>query len=363
MVSVQADPLPENAGQGAHVAELCAGLSISGHDPVVYTRRGDPTSPATSGADGGYDVVRVPAGPPCALTENELVEHLGDFTEFLAEQWRERPPDVVHSHHWTSGLVSMIAAHRIRVPVVHSFHGFGETALEQRSNAEALLARRAAWISATSSAEAAHLSQLGVRRSQMSVVPSGVNSDFFDPEGPVAVHDGRMRVVVTGELAHGTTSSAIGAVVSAMDHVELVDANAVPRADRPALLRSADVAVCAPSDERYGSAALEAMACGVPVVATAVGALSDVVLPDVTGLLIGPRDGRRLAQSLKALLADETRREQFGIAARDRVLGRYSRRRLAREAMTVYERAGAGRAVTGGAAPDRQRCHDAGVRT
>ncbi|MDX8056293.1 glycosyltransferase [Lentzea sp. BCCO 10_0798] len=363
MVSVQAGPLPENAGQGAHVAELCAGLSASGHEPVVYTRRGDSTSPATLRADDGYDIVQVPAGPARALAENELVENLGDFTEFLADRWREQPPDVVHSHHWTSGLVSVIAAHRIRVPVVHSYHGFGETRSDQRSDAESLIARRAAWITATSSAEAAQLSQLGVRRSQLSVVPSGVNSDFFNPDGPIAVHDGRMRVAVTGELAQGNSSPAVDAVVSAMDHVALVDANAVPRTDRPALLRSADVAVCAPAVERYGSAALEAMACGVPVVATAVGALSDVVLPDVTGLLIPPRDGRRLAQSLKALLADETRREQFGIAARDRVLGRYSRSRLAKEAMAVYQRVATDSAATGGAAPARGGRRDAGVRT
>ncbi|WP_307791931.1 glycosyltransferase [Lentzea californiensis] len=339
MVSVQAGPLAESAGQGAHVAELCAGLSAAGHELVVYTRRDDSTAPAALSSGDGYDIVHVPGGPARALAENELVNHLGDFTEFLAEQWRARPPDVVHSHHWTSGLVSVIGAHHFQVPVVHSYHGLGETGMKQRSDAEALIARRAAWITATSSAEAAELSQLGVRRSRISVVPSGVNSDFFDPDGPTAVHDGRMRIAVTGELDSGTGSSAVDAVVSTVDHVELVDANAVPRTHRPAVLRSADVAVCAPAADRYGSAALEAMACGVPVVATAVGALSDIVLPDVTGLLIGPQDSRRLAQSLKALLADETRREQFGIAARDRVLGRYSRSRLAKEAMAVYERA------------------------
>ncbi|WP_176929870.1 glycosyltransferase [Lentzea albidocapillata] len=339
MVSVQAGPHPESAAQAAHVAELCAGLSASGHELVVYTRRDDSTSPTALCSDDGYDIVRVPAGPARALAENEVVGHLGDFAEFLAEQWQTRPPDVVHSHHWTSGLVSVIGAHRFRIPVVHSYHGFGETEVEQRSDAEALIARRAAWITATSSAEAAQLWQVGVRRTQVSVVPSGVNSDFFDPEGPAAVHDGRMRVAVAGELASGTSSLALDAVVSTVDHIELVDANAVPRTDRPAMLRSADVAVCAPAVERYGTAALEAMACGVPVVATAVGALSDIVLPDVTGLLVQPQDGRRLAQSLKALLADETRREQFGIAARDRVLGRYSRSRLAKEAMAVYERA------------------------
>ncbi|GHH40292.1 glycosyltransferase [Lentzea cavernae] len=338
MVSTQASPLTGNTAQGAHVAELCAGLSASRYEVVVYTRRDDSDSPDDVRTADGYDVVHVSAGPAHALAEKELVPHLADFAKFLAGRWRVRPPDVVHAHHWTSGLVSLIGGHRLQVPVVHCCHGIGESEVEQRSDAETLIERRAAWITATSSVEAARLWQSGVRRTQVSVLPSGVDPALFTPEGPAAVHDGRTRVVVAGELDPAAGCAAISAVLSTMDHVELVDARAVPRGDRPAVLRSADVAVCAPTTDVYGTAALEAMACGVPVVATAVGALNDVVLPDVTGLLVPARDGRRLARSLKAVLADETLGERFGIAARDRVLSRYSRRRLAREAVAVYER-------------------------
>jgi glycosyltransferase involved in cell wall biosynthesis len=296
--------------------------------------------PGTVRTDESYDVVHVPAGPARALTENELGKHLGDFAEFLAARWATRTPGVVHAHHWTSGLVSVIGAHSLRIPVVHSYHGFNDTEAQQRSAAEALIARRAAWITATSTAEALRLGQLGVRRAKISVVPSGVDPAFFTPDGPAEVHDGRMRLVVAGELDPADGSAAVSAALSTVDNVELVSTNAVRRGDRPAVLRSAGIAVCAPTAESYGSAALEAMACGVPVVATAVGALADIVLPDVTGVLVPPQDSRRLALSLRTLLADETRREQFGIAARDRVLGRYSRSRLAKEGLAVYERVG-----------------------
>lgn len=339
MVSVQASPLTDSTGQGAHVAELCAGLSSAGHELVVYTRRDDSTSPETVRTGEGYDVVHVSAGPARVLAEEELAAHLGDFAEFLASQWRMCPPDVVHAHHWTSGLVAMIGAYRLHLPVVHSYHGFGETEVEQRRDAEALIAREATWFTATSSAESEQLCRLGVRRSRVSVVPSGVDTDFFSPNGPVSVHDGRARVVVTGELAQGKSFAAVDTALSTMDHVELVNTQAVPRVNRPSVLRSADLAVCAPAVDRYGVAALEAMACGLPVVATAVDALNDIVLPGVTGLLAQPHDSQRLALSLKALLADETQREQFGVAARDRVLGRYSRQQLAQETMSVYERA------------------------
>lgn len=333
----------ESPGQGAHVAELCAALSSAGHEVTAYTRREDP-APVATGAN--YDVAHVPSGPARPVAEDDLVAHLGSFAEFLTRQWRTRPPDVVHAHHWTSGLVSVIGAHRLGVPVVMSYHGLGEPEMDQRCRTEALLAREAAWFTATSAAEAEELCQMGVRRSQLSVVPSGVDSAFFTPDGPVEVQDGRARVVVTGELAPSGHSAAVGAVLSTVDHVEMMSANDVARENRPAVLRSADVAVCAPTEERYGIAVLEAMACGLPVVATAVGALSDIVLPGVTGQLVGPHDSRRLARSLKSLLDDETRREQFGMAARDRVSGRYSRLRLANETLAVYRRAAGDRALT-----------------
>lgn len=346
MVSVQASPLVESTGQGAHVAELCAGLSSAGHEVVVHTRRDDPATPPRAGTDEGFDVVHVPSGPARPLAEDELVAHLGGFAEFLTGQWRARPPDVVHAHHWTSGLVSVIGAHRLRIPVVLSYHGLGDPEEDQRCRTEALLAREAAWFMATSAAEAEQLCQMGVRRSHLSVVPSGVDSAFFTPDGPVEVQDGRARVVVTGELSPSGHSAAVGAVLSTVDHVELMSANDVASKDRPAVLRSADVAVCAPTEERYGIAVLEAMACGLPVVATAVGALNDIVLPGVTGQLVPPHDSRRLARSLKSLLDDETQREQFGMAARDRVAGRYSRRRLADETLAVYGRATGDRTLT-----------------
>ncbi|MET9225801.1 glycosyltransferase [Lentzea sp. NPDC003310] len=321
------------------MAELCAGLRSAGHEVVVYTRRDDSTSPDLVRGHDGFEVVHVPAGPPRALTEDELVTHLGDFAEFVRRRWYTQAPDVVHAHHWTSGLVSLISAYRLRIPVVQSFHGFSEPDTRQRTEAEFLITREAAWFLATSTEEAEALCRLGIRRARVSVVPSGVDVSRFTPEGPVEFHDGRMRVVMAGEPACDTGAAAVGAVLSTVDHVELVSTDGVSRTGRPAVLRSAEVAVCAPSTERYGIAALEAMACGVPVVATAVGALKDVVLPGVTGQLVEPEDGRRLARVLKALLSDETQREQFGVAARDRVLSRYSRRRLAREALSAYQRA------------------------
>ncbi|HUQ54659.1 glycosyltransferase [Lentzea sp.] len=112
----------------------------------------------------------------------------------------------------------------------------------------------------------------------------------------------------------------------------------------PALLRSADDVVCAPCPDPFGVVALAAMSRGVPVVAAAVGALEDVVVHDITGLHVPPREPRVLARSVQRLLADRTLREELG-TARERVLARHSRDRRGKEAQAVYEHVG--RVLTG----------------
>ena len=116
------------------------------------------------------------------------------------------------------------------------------------------------------------------------------------------------------------------------DRVRLV--GRVPRVAMPALLRSSDVVVCAGVDGAVTP--LEAMACGVPVVAATVGGATDTVVDGVTGLLVPPDDPRTLARVLRPLLADEARRDAYGIAAADRVEARYSTTRIATETVRVY---------------------------
>ena len=105
----------------------------------------------------------------------------------------------------------------------------------------------------------------------------------------------------------------------------------------PALLRSADVVVCSASYEPSGTVALEAMACGVPVVASAVGAMADSVVHDVTGRLVPPKDPDRLADAINLLLRDSFLRRSFGAAGRDRAKARYSWDRVAADTLRIYD--------------------------
>ena len=110
----------------------------------------------------------------------------------------------------------------------------------------------------------------------------------------------------------------------------------VPRGQLPALLRSADVVVCTPWYEPFGIVPLEAMACGVPVVAAAVGGLLDTVVPEVTGLHVPPRDPAALTAALEQLRADPARRCAFGKAAAARVREHFSWSQVAARTSALY---------------------------
>jgi D-inositol-3-phosphate glycosyltransferase len=104
----------------------------------------------------------------------------------------------------------------------------------------------------------------------------------------------------------------------------------------PALLRSADVVACAPWYEPFGIVPLEAMACGVPVVATAVGGQIDSVVHDLTGLHVAPRDPEALGAALASLLADPARRAAQGRAGRRRACRRFGWDRIAEATRAAY---------------------------
>jgi glycosyltransferase involved in cell wall biosynthesis len=123
----------------------------------------------------------------------------------------------------------------------------------------------------------------------------------------------------------------------------LVFTGAVARADVPGWIRSADVVLAVPWYEPFGITPLEAMACGRPVVATAVGGLVDTVADGVTGDLVPPRDPAALGMTVAALLADDERRAAYGRAGVERARSRYRWARVVADTEAVYRHVLAGR--------------------
>ncbi|OXM57230.1 glycosyl transferase [Amycolatopsis thailandensis] len=386
MVSEHASPLAalggaDAGGQNVHVAELSAALSRAGHDVTVYTRRENRRVPATVEAPQGYRIVHVPAGPPKKLPKDELLPYMGDFGRFLRSRWTKDRPDVVHAHFWMSGIAAMLAAKNLDIPVTQTFHALGvvkrryqgehDTSPAERIRLEGMLAKRADQVIATCSDEVFELARMGLPRSRAAVVPCGVDLTKFTPDGEVAPRKARHRIVSVGRLVPRKGFDTAIAALSALPDTELVIAGGpdsgalardpeatrlrevataagvgdrlslpglVSRDDMPALLRSADAVVCAPWYEPFGIVPLEAMACGVPVVATAVGGLTDTVVDGVTGLLVPPRKPRELASALRKLLDDTSMREVFGLGGVDRARARYSWDRVALDCLRAYQR-------------------------
>jgi glycosyltransferase involved in cell wall biosynthesis len=359
----------EDAGdQSLHVAGLSAALARRGHLVTVYTRREAPDLPESVETPHGYTVVHVPAGPPERLTDDELLRAMGPFAQYLAATWSMGGPDLIHAHFWISGIVAQLVAHQLHLPTVVRFHGLGTDGV--RASLESKLAKAATSISASCTDEAFGLIRMGRPRAGISVIPCGVDADVFTPNGPRAPRGRTHRIVSVGKLLpHMGFDAVIEAlplipdaefvVIGEADGGDLVPdgegcrlrglAEQLGVADRlrihgpttftdlPALLRSADVVACTPAYESSGSVALEAMACGVPVVASAVGPLLDTVVHDVTGYLVDRHVPRDLAVSVNALLRDSFLRRSLGAAGRDRTVVRYTWDRIAADTVRLYD--------------------------
>ncbi|HEX4063598.1 MAG TPA: glycosyltransferase [Streptosporangiaceae bacterium] len=387
LISEHASPLAalggaDAGGQNVHVAALATELGRRGHEVTVCTRRDAADLPDQVPLAPGVTVEHVPAGPPRPVPKDELPGHMTAFARWLEQRWAIQRPDLVHAHFWMSGAAAIRAARRHRVPVVLTYHALGlvkrrhqglaDTSPPERIGVEAALARRVSAIIATCTDEVAELAAYDARADRVYVVPCGVDVAHFHPGGPgqPAGPDGRPGCVVTlGRLVPRKGVDTMIAALAGVPDAELVVAGGPPQAqlddepevwrlrkvaaetgvasrvtftgrvaheDVPALLRSADVIVSVPSYEPFGIVPLEAMACGVPIVASAVGGHLDTVADGVTGLLTPPGDPQALAQRLRVLLDHPARRRGLGAAGVARVRTRYTWAQVAAETEAVY---------------------------
>ncbi|MEV6152086.1 glycosyltransferase [Nonomuraea sp. NPDC052129] len=379
LISEHADPLAaigsvDSGGQNVYVAALAVALGERGHTVVVHTRRSDPAQPDSVPLTPGVTVEYVTAGPAGPIPKDELPLYMPEFTDRLADRWSMRRPDVAHAHFWMSGQAALQATED--VPVVQTFHALGtvkrrwqgpaDTSPAHRLATEREIGARADRVLATCGDEVSELLSMGVPERRIAVVPCGVDLTEFCPRGPVAprVAVGARRPMVLS-IGRQVPRKGVDTVIQAMrglpgadlviaggqrdgeeaarlrelaagcgvgDRVHVI--GSVPRERVPALMRSADVVVCVPWYEPFGMVAVEAMACGVPVVASAVGGHLDTVAG--CGVLVPPRRPRALARALRDVLADEDRRRALGAAGARRAQERYGWARVAQQTEAVY---------------------------
>lgn len=385
LISEHASPLAtlggvDAGGQNAHVAALAGELAAQQHDVRVYTRRDDPGLPAYADADG-YRVVHVPAGPPTDVGKDELLPYMGEFAQLMAADWTAFRPDVAHAHFWMSGLATVTASRSCAgdVPVVQTYHALGsvkrrhqrgaDTSPQHRVAYERELGRTVDRVVAQCRDELDELMLMGVPRSRATLVPSGVDTALFRPLGPAQPRGERRRILTVGRLVERKGYELLIRALPQVPRAELVVVGgppgvpldddpyarrlrtladrlgvtdrvrlvgAVPHTELPTWYRSADVVATVPWYEPFGLTPLEAMACGVPVVAAAVGGLTDTVVDGVTGDLVPSHDPAALATALRRLLGDDMRRFSYAAAAVDRAARSYSWPRITQRLLSVY---------------------------
>jgi D-inositol-3-phosphate glycosyltransferase len=371
MVSVHACPLgrlgsKETGGMNVYVRELTTELARQGLAVDVFTRRTDPADPEIVEMAPGARLVRVTAGEVGPMDKNAVLAYLPEFVAGV-ERYRRREGrrfDVVHSHYWLSGRAGMDLAAAWRAPHSTMFHTLGEVKnrcgapgreTDLRIGVERQVVNSVGRIIAASQDELHHLVGLyGADPARVTIVPCGVNTSLFNP---VPRGEARARLGLNGhrtalfvgrmdplkgldlllEAAHqlretvpdlrllvvggdASPESEEGRVRDLARELGLADrvrfVGAVPQKELPMYYSAADVCVVPSFYESFGLVAVEALACGTPVVASRVGGLPGVVKHDENGLLVAERTASEFAASIGALCGDEGRRSRLASQAR-----------------------------------------------
>ncbi|MGC0144223.1 glycosyltransferase [Pseudactinotalea sp. Z1732] len=366
-----------------HSADALAGL---GHQVEIFTRRAAADLPDRLELPSGVVVHHLTAGPPAPAGKREHEDFIAPFGAALAAQWSDW--DIVHSHHWFSGMAAQPLAVDHGRPHVQTYHsiaapngrplGEGEPPEGPgRIDGERHLAKTSDAVLAVSHAEAATVTgRLGADGQRVFVVPPGVDVELFHPiEGEprsTLVLAARLEPLKGVDLAIRALA-LLPAQIRPDLHVLGAPSGAYPGYDEELRALAAELgvatrlqfngavararlarcfatarAVLVPShSESYGLTALEASACGVPVIASGAGGLREAVHDGVTGLIVPSRDPQHWADAIAGMLTDPDRAAALGQQGRELALRR-TWRATAQGWERVYRRLlGAGTPTTG----------------
>jgi D-inositol-3-phosphate glycosyltransferase len=364
MLSLHTSPLiqpgaGDGGGMNVYVRELASALAQAGLDCTTFTRRTSAAQPEVVQIEPGHRVVHVTAGP-YDLPKERLDEVLGEFGDRVGEHLRgEHPADVLHANYFLSGLVAHRLKHELDLPFVSTFHTLakvkaagGDHEPEWRHRAEQEIIGCADAICVSCSEEESLFRRLyGDPKGRMEVVAPGVEHAFFAPgdrrgaraaldlplDVPVVLFVGRIQplkspdvaVSALAELRHpdalllvvGGASGGDGDAEVAHLHA-LVDELGLqgqvrfvppqPHHILSSYYRAADAVIVPSRSESFGLVALEAAACGVPVVAAGVGGLLTLVDHGETGYLVPDRDPAVFAHYLREIIDNPTHAKALG---------------------------------------------------
>jgi D-inositol-3-phosphate glycosyltransferase len=390
-----------------YVRELSSALARAGVACDVFTRAWSDDLPAVVDIEPGFRVHFVSAGPPSPMAKEALPSVVEEFaegvlkvmqaSEGLGTEW-DVPFDAVHANYWLSGLAGHLIKHRLNLPLVSTFHTLDRVKAEAspeeveadahhlRAEAEAAIIRCSDTVLASCSVEAAQISDLyGADPSRIRIVAPGVDHAFFGPgdrrqarralglsgEGPLLLFVGRIqplkgvavavqalsaltpdhpdaRLVVVGGPSGPQGGVEVARTEALVDELGLRDRVVFVPPQPHELLstyyRASDVCLVPSRSESFGLVALEAAACGTPVVASDVGGLRSLIDHGRTGYLVEEPTPAAFAAWVRQILAEPLLAERLSTGSVLRAR-RYTWSRAAHLLTEIYADLTAGRLV------------------
>ena len=378
MLMIHTSPLEQPGtgdagGMNVYVVESAKRMAATGVKVDIFTRATSSTLPATVEIADGVEVHHLVAGPYQGLAKEDLP---GQFCALSAALMREEALRtqghyrLIHSHYWLSGQVGWVAAERWNVPLVHTMHTMAKVknaALAEGDvpepsgraiGEEQVVAASDALIANTESEAASLVGLYSADPQKVYVVSPGVDLEMFTPGnkksarkllgvredaillsfvGRIQPHKGpdtliraaaemikiepnlrsRLEIAIVGGASGSTTEPSklreLAAWLGINDMIRFVEPT--DRSHLPEWYRASDIVVVPSHSESFGLVALEAQACGTPVVATAVGGLRTAIRDGISGLLVDGHDPKSWASVLYRLAIEEDRRIELGRGA------------------------------------------------
>jgi D-inositol-3-phosphate glycosyltransferase len=361
MITMHTSPLAtpgvgDAGGLNVYVAEVSRRLGERGIKVDVFTRAEDPAAPEMVEVNEHTRVITVPAGPLEAVSKESLPQLVPEFTAGLDDVIKGY--DLIHSHYWLSGLIGAELADRHQLPLVHTMHTMArvknssltadqQTEPDVRERGEAAVVKAARMLTANTTDEAAELEHhYAAHPDRITIVPPGVDLHTFHPcdqpksraqlgvpqDARVILFVGRIQplkapdvlIKAVAELARRSPdrraelkliiigspsgpdsgwSRTLAPLTEELGVTDLVDFR--PHSERAELFRwycASDLVGVPSYNESFGLVALEAQACGRPVVATDVGGLRHAVQDQQTGILVAGHDPNLWADALGSVL-------------------------------------------------------------
>jgi len=384
-------------GMNVYVVETAKRLAKSGIAVDIFTRATSGSLPPVVELAPGVEVHHITAGPYVGLTKEDLPSQMCTMASELLRVEANHPRgyyDLIHSHYWISGQVGLLASQRWNVPLVHTMHTMAKVknlALADhdqpepvaRAIGEEQIVAGAKALIANTDAEAANLVSLyDACPDRVHVVPPGVDLEHFAPgggrrearvqlgldkdslilafvgriqphkgpdvlisaAGEMVKHDpvikNKLQILIIGGVSGGSGEElnrlqALARFLGIQDRVKFIPP--ASREELPHWYRAADL-VCVPSySESFGLVALEAQACGTPVVAAAVGGLRTAVADGFSGSLVDGHDPRSWSAVLTRLLQEPQRRVALSMGALS-YARRFGWETTARGTIDIYDR-------------------------